>query len=167
MTHAPDAESPESPATHHNETTKQRLDRNFNELLQELRVAQAGVQILFGFLLSITFTDRYASAGDYVRGTHLTTVMFAALAVAFLTAPAAWHRLLFRLGQREEILRSANGFAITGLGCLAVAMTGTVLLLGEVIVGGWPAAVFGVFAALVFGLLWFVAPLRLRRRITD
>jgi uncharacterized membrane protein YbhN (UPF0104 family) len=149
------------------ENTKERLNRNFNELLQELRVAQAGVQILFGFLLSITFTDRYTSVGDYVRTTHLVTVLFSALAVAFLTAPAAWHRLLFRLGQREEILRAANGFAIAGLACLATAMTGTVLLLGEMIVGGWGAIVLGVFAALVFSTLWFTWPLKERRSITD
>ncbi len=162
-----DQPAPGAAQTHHHETPKERLNRNFNELLQELRVAQAGVQILFGFLLSITFTERYASASDYVRGTHLTTVIFAALAVAFLTAPAAWHRLLFRLGQREEILRAANGFAITGLACLAVAMTGTVMMLGEVIIGGWVSILFGVFAALLFGLLWFASPLRLRQQLPD
>lgn len=152
---------------HPHETKKERLNRNFNELLQELRVAQAGVQILFGFLLSITFTERYASVSDYIRGTHLVTVLFSALAVAFLTAPAAWHRLQFRLGQREEILRVANGFAITGLACLATAMTGTVLLLGEMIVGGWGAIVLGVFAAVVFSTLWFTWPLKERSEITD
>lgn len=153
--------------THPQETDRERLNRNFNELLQELRVAQAGVQILFGFLLSITFTERYAAASDYVRGTHLVTVLFTALAVAFLTAPAAWHRLLFRMGQREEILRAANGFAVTGLACLAAAMTGTVLLLGEVIVGGRLAVVFGVFAAVVFASLWFAWPLGQRRSAND
>jgi fatty acid desaturase len=142
------------------------LARNLNELLQELRVAQAGVQILFGFLLSIAFTDRYASADGYIRVTHLITVLFAAGAVALLTAPAAWHRLLFRRGRREDVIEVANRFAIVGLACLAVAMTGTILLLGEVIAGGWVAIVLGVFAAVVFGTLWFAWPWRERVRDT-
>jgi hypothetical protein len=122
------------------------------------------VQILFGFLLSITFTERYASTGGYARTTHLVTVLFAAAAVAFLTAPAAWHRLLFRLGRREEIIGVANGFAVAGLVSLAFAMTGTVLLLGEVIIGGWPAVLLGVLAAALFASLWFAMPLRKRMR---
>jgi hypothetical protein len=137
------------------------LARNLNELLQELRVAQAGVQILFGFLLSIAFTERYGSADIYIRATHLITVLFAACAVALLTAPAAWHRMLFRRGRREDVI---NRFAILGLACLAVAMTGTILLLGEVIIGGWVAIALGVVAALLFGTLWFAWPLRERGR---
>jgi hypothetical protein len=142
------------------------LARNLNELLQELRVAQAGVQILFGFLLSITFTERYAAASMYVRGTHLITILFAACAVALLTAPAAWHRLLFRRGRREDVIEVANRFAIAGLAFLAVAMIGTVLLLGEVIIGGWVAFALGGFATLLFGILWFAWPLRERHRDT-
>ncbi|NUT52895.1 MAG: hypothetical protein HOV94_37255 [Saccharothrix sp.] len=146
------------------ESHQRRLARNLNELLQELRVAQAGVQILFGFLLSIAFTERYATADTYVRVTHLVTVLFAACAVALLTAPAAWHRLLFRRGRREDVIEVANRFAIVGLGSLAVAMTGTILLLGEVIVGGWGGIALGLFAAVVFGVLWFAWPWRERAR---
>ncbi|WP_063741221.1 DUF6328 family protein [Saccharothrix syringae] len=148
------------------ESQQRRLARNLNELLQELRVAQAGVQILFGFLLSITFTDRYADADRFVRGTHLVTILFAAASVALLTAPAPWHRILFRRGRREDVIEVANRFAIAGLVFLALAMVGTVLLLGEVIVGGWIGIGLGVFAALLFGLLWFVFPLRERGRDT-
>lgn len=135
-----------------------RLARNLNELLQELRVAQAGVQILFGFLLSIAFTERYAEADNFIRITHLITMLFAACSVALFTAPAAWHRLLFRQGRREDVIEVANRFAIAGLAFLAVAMTGTILLLGEVMIGGWMAAVLGVFAAVLFGTLWFAWP---------
>ncbi|XVV07871.1 DUF6328 family protein [Actinosynnema sp. CA-248983] len=141
---------------------QRRLARNLNELLQELRVAQAGVQILFGFLLSIAFTERYATADLYVRSTHMITVLFAAGAVALLTAPAAWHRILFRRGRREDIIEVANRFAVIGLVCLAVAMTGTILLLAEVIVGGWVSIVMGVVAAVFFGTLWFLLPWRER-----
>nr|WP_256334930.1 DUF6328 family protein [Lentzea albidocapillata] len=141
------------------ESDQRRLARNLNELLQELRVAQAGVQILFGFLLSIAFTEKYASVNGYVRITHLVTVLCAAVAVAFLTAPAAWHRVMFRQGRREEVVRSGNAFALTGLAFLALAMTGTVLLLAEVILGGWPAMVVGALAFIVFAGLWFALPL--------
>ncbi|WP_394615070.1 DUF6328 family protein [Lentzea sp. JNUCC 0626] len=140
------------------ESDQRRLARNLNELLQELRVAQAGVQILFGFLLSIAFTDKYSAVGTYVRVTHLVTVLFAAIAVAFLTAPAAWHRVLFRQGRREDVVRSGNTFTLVGLACLALAMTGTVLLLAEVVLGGWPAVLVGVLAFAVFAGLWFVVP---------
>ena len=85
------------------EDPHQRLARNINDLLQELRVAQAGVQILFGFLLSIVFTYPYQRATAVQRGAHLVAVLFAVTSVALLTAPAAWHRLLFRQGQRAEI----------------------------------------------------------------
>lgn len=141
------------------ESDQSRLTRNVSELLQELRVAQAGVQILFGFLLSITFTDKYATASTLVRGTHLVTVLCAAVAVALLTAPAAWHRVLFRRGRREDVVAAGNTFLLTGLAFLAVAMTGTVLLISEVIVGGWPAALIGVLALLLYGTLWFAMPL--------
>jgi hypothetical protein len=140
------------------ESSQRRLARNVNELLQELRVAQAGVQILFGFLLSIAFTDKYASTSGHVRVTHLITVLCAAIAVAFLTAPAAWHRMLFRQGRREDVVRSGNTFALVGLGFLALAMTGTVLLLAEVVLGGWPSVVVGVVAFLAFAGLWFAWP---------
>ncbi|QQQ78574.1 hypothetical protein IOD16_09025 [Saccharothrix sp. 6-C] len=148
------------------ESHQRRLARNLNELLQELRVAQAGVQILFGFLLSIAFTERYASADGYIRATHLITILFAACAVALLTAPAAWHRLLFRRGRREDVIEVANRFAIIGLANLAVAMVGTILLLAEVVIGGWVAVVVGAFAAVLFGTLWFAWPWRERSRDT-
>lgn len=144
------------------ESEHHRLARNVNELLQELRVAQAGVQILFGFLLSIAFTEKYASTGTYIRVTHLVTVLCAAIAVAFLTAPAAWHRVLFRQGRREDVVESGNTFAIIGLAFLSLAMTGTVLLLAEVILGSWPAILVGVLAFTIFAGLWFAWPIASR-----
>jgi high-affinity Fe2+/Pb2+ permease len=90
-------------------------------------------------------------------------VIFATAAVALLTAPAAWHRMLFRLGRRETVVNVAQQFAMYGLGCLAVAMTGTVLLLGEMIVGGWPAIVLAALAAIGLVLVWFALPIRYRR----
>jgi len=144
------------------ESERERLNRNFNELLQELRVAQAGVQILFAFLLTVAFTPVFEKASGYVRGLHLITVLFAAGAAAMLTAPAAWHRVLFRRGRRVEIVRAANNFSLIGLGLLATAMVGTVYLVAEVIVGGWLAVVIAAGAVAMFGVLWFVWPSTLR-----
>ena len=90
--------------------------------------------------------------------------MAVAVAVALLTAPASWHRLLFRQGMRKEIIDIANVFAITGMVFLALAMIGTVLLLGEAIVGGWLAIAIGVLALVGFGSLWFLLPLLRRMR---
>ncbi|MEV4320000.1 DUF6328 family protein [Actinocrispum sp. NPDC049592] len=142
------------------ESEQQQLARNLGELLQELRVAQAGVQILFGFLLSIAFTDRYAHAETYIRMTHFVTVLFATAATALLTAPAAWHRILFRHGRREQIIRNSNRFALAGLVSLAVAMAGTVLLIGEIVFGGWLPIVIAGLVAVAFGVLWFALPVR-------
>jgi hypothetical protein len=146
------------------ETDNERITRNVNELLQELRVAQAGVQILFGFLLSITFTEVYTRATGFQKGTHLVTVLFATAAVALLTAPAAWHRLLFRLGQRPMIVRVANTLAVFGLASLAAAMTGTVLLLTNVVLGTWLSVPISLVAAAGFASLWFLLPWRVRQR---
>ncbi|MFC0110355.1 DUF6328 family protein [Kibdelosporangium aridum] len=144
------------------ESEQEQLARNLAELLQELRVAQAGVQILFGFLLSIAFTQQYAEADVYIKTTHFITVLFATAATALLTAPAAWHRVLFRAGRRERIIDAANKLAVSGLICLAVAVTGTVLLIGEVVLGGWGAIVVAVLTAIGFSLLWLIIPWRER-----
>jgi formate hydrogenlyase subunit 3/multisubunit Na+/H+ antiporter MnhD subunit len=144
------------------EDDPQQLARNINDLLQELRVALAGVQILFGFLLSIVFTDAYRRASDVQHGAHLVAVLFAVMAVALMTAPAAWHRILFRQRQRRKIVQVSNGLAIAGLGCLAIAMSATVFLLADVILGGWPAILACALTFVGFGVLWFALPLRQR-----
>lgn len=140
------------------ESEDQRLARNVNELLQELRVAQAGVQFLFGFLLAVTFTAQYEHASGYQQVVHLVAVLFATVSVALLAAPAAWHRVLFRKGQRERIVEVANVLVVAGMACLAVAMTATVLLLTDVVIGGWVAVAIGVVTAVLFGTLWFAMP---------
>lgn len=152
----------EHAASHDEESHNERLTRNVSELLQELRVAQTGVTFLFGFLLSVAFTEHYARASGFEQTVHLIAVVFATAAVALLTAPAAWHRLLFRRGQRPEIVRVANVFAVAGLACLAVSMIATVLLLFKVVAGPIVGGVFAVLVGVMFALLWFVLPLRAR-----
>jgi hypothetical protein len=146
----------EAGATGESETD--RLARNMGELLQELRVAQAGVQILFAFLLSVVFTVPFERATAFQRGTELVTVGLTTISAAMLMAPAAWHRMLFRQGHRPWILRWATRVAITGLALLAAAMTGVVLLITDVVIGRWPAVVLAGCSALMFGALWFVMP---------
>jgi hypothetical protein len=146
------------------ETRGTRLTRNLSELLQELRVAQAGVQILFAFLLTVAFTERFANAGAFTHALHLITVLLATTSAALLIAPAAWHRVLFRQRRREDIIRVANRCAILGLALLAAAMTGTVLLIAQVIVGFAWGTVIGTGTAVLFAFLWFLFPLRIRSR---
>jgi predicted membrane channel-forming protein YqfA (hemolysin III family) len=152
----------EDRAAQREESEHERLTRNVNELLQELRVAQAGVQFLFGFLLAVAFTEPYARASTTQHTIHLIAVIFATAAVALLSAPAAWHRVLFRRGERPMIIEVANRLAIAGLACLAVATVATVLLLTNEVVGGAVAIVITVLAGILFATLWFVLPL-LRR----
>jgi len=146
------------------ESERQRLTRNISELMQELRVAQAGVQILFAFLLSVAFTQVFQDSSAYVHTVHLITVLLAAGSTLLLTAPAAWHRVLFRQGERPEIIDAGNRFAIGGLALLAGAMTGTVLLVGEVIVTGWAPKIIGAAVGMSFLVVWFVLPARRRDR---
>lgn len=145
------------------ESEQDRLARNMAELLQELRVAQTGVQILFAFLLSVVFTARFGDATTFERATVIVTVLLTTVSAALLMAPAAWHRIYFRQGRRPEILRWANRFAITGLAVLAAAMTGAVLLVAQVVVPAWAAIVMAGCAAILFTSVWFVMPLTRRR----
>lgn len=151
-------------AEHTGETRNEQLTRNVGELLQELRVAQAGVQILFGFLLSVVFTDRFHDASGFEKSLHLAAVVLAVAATALLTAPAAWHRLLFRTGSRERILTVGNRLVLVGLVCLALAITSTVALIAKVVYGGAAMVVMAVLSVSLFGVLWFVMPFRLNPR---
>ncbi|MBV9160742.1 MAG: hypothetical protein JO281_04115 [Pseudonocardiales bacterium] len=144
------------------EDNSQRLARNINDLLQELRVSLVGVQILFGFLLSIVFTDAYRRAGGVPHAAHLVAVSFSLISMASMTAPAAWHRLLFRRRQRPEILRVGTRLAIVGLGSLAIAMSATIFLLIDVVLGGWSALLGAALTFVGIGVLWFVLPLHRR-----
>ncbi|GAB3573047.1 DUF6328 family protein [Amycolatopsis endophytica] len=143
---------------HDEETPNQRLARNVNELLGELRVAQAGVQILFGFLLTVVFTGEFRAASGFEKGTHLAAVLLAVTSTALLSSPAAWHRILFRGGRRDDILRAGNKAVLAGLVCLAAAITATVSLIAKVVYGPIAMAVVGGLVGVTFVVLWFVVP---------
>lgn len=146
------------------ESEQQQLARNMGELLQELRVAQTGVQILFAFLLSVTFTARFASATPLQRGTLIVTVLLTTVSAALLIAPAAWHRVYFRQGRRTDIIAWGNRFALAGLGALAAAMSGAVLLATDLVVGDVVAVVLACCAFVLFTVLWLALPLVKRAR---
>jgi hypothetical protein len=141
------------------ESEAQRLDRNLAELLQELRVAGLGIQVLFGFLLSLPFTNRFARLSSDQRALYLIGLLLAALATALLLAPVAYHRLVFRRHEKEQLLRFASVAAILGLVAVALAVTAVVLLDTSFVEGGAFVPVIGVSMLVLFGGLWFALPL--------
>jgi Na+/melibiose symporter-like transporter len=141
----------------------QRADRNLGELLQELRVAGLGVQVLFGFLLSLPFTARFTRLSPGQRDLYLASLVLAALATALLVGPVAYHRLVFRRGQKEQLVRAADVMAIGGLAAVGLAVSAAVLLVTSYVTSGLPAALITALVISVFGLLWFVLPLARRR----
>jgi Family of unknown function (DUF6328) len=145
------------------ESEAERNDRNLAELLQELRVAGLGVQVLFGFLLSLPFTNRFARLSHGQRDLYLATLVLSALATALLLGPVAYHRLVFRRGQKEGLVRAASVMAIAGLAVVGLAVSSAVLLVTGYVAGGLPAVLISGFVACLFGILWFAFPLARRR----
>ena len=149
------------------ESEKERLERNLEQLLQELRVALPGVQVLFAFLLTVPFAQGFTTLSDFERKMYFGVLLATALATALLISPTAIHRLLFRQGMKHEIVMQSNRVSIAGLSVLAVAMAGAVFLIGHVIFGPTAAIVTGVGALLVFAVLWYAVPLGVGARQRD
>jgi len=144
----------------------ERLDRNFSELLQELRVAQTGVQILFAFLLSIAFQQRFNSITDHQRYLYLATLMSAGCAALLLIAPVAVHRVLFRRNLKDEVVAVASRLAAAGLFFLALSIVLAVLLVVDVVAGTVAAIVLALVMAALVVALWVALPLRVRAKHT-
>jgi hypothetical protein len=145
------------------ETVDQVLDRNVVELLQELRVAFTGVQILFAFLLGLAFTSRFEDLDAFDLGFYTTALMTTALATLLLIAPVSFHRLLFRRRQRAALVAVADRMLVIGLALLIPAIASAVLLILDVALGRVPALIGGA-STLVVGLLtWYALPLTVRR----
>ncbi len=141
------------------ETEAQRDDRNTMELLNELRVVGIGVQVLFGFLLSMPFTSRFTRLYGAQRDLYLATVTLAALSTALLVAPVAYHRLLFRRHEKESLVRVTNVMAIAGLVTVGLAVSCAVLLVVSFVAPGAPAIVITAIVVCAFAGLWFALPL--------
>jgi membrane-bound acyltransferase YfiQ involved in biofilm formation len=148
---------------HDDESRRQRVNRELIELLNELRVALPGVQVLFAFLLAVPFSNGYKRITPFEKAVFFVTLIATAISTAFFIAPSAYHRLHFRNQEKERLLFTSNKFAIVGILFLAVSMVGVVVLVTSVLYSGAAAVVAGVLAALLFGGLWAALPLYRRR----
>ena len=148
------------PLTGRNETEQERIDRNLQEFLGELRVALPGVQVLFAFLLVVPFNQRFPDITDFQKSVYFITLLLTAAAAVCLIAPTAQHRVEFRRQHKEQILMMANRLAIAGLGFLAIAMTGAIMLITDLLYGAATTIVVTIVVGLAFALLWYLVPAR-------
>jgi hypothetical protein len=148
-----------------NETPLERSDRNLVELLQEVRVVQTGVQVLFAFLLTVPLAARFPRLSDFQRIDYFVTLLAAGAAAVLLIAPTAHHRILFRCGDKEHLVTVANRFTLAGLAFVAVSMVGALLLVTDLVFGGAMVPATAAVAALGCVVLWCLAPLRRRRAL--
>jgi cation transport ATPase len=156
----PDAEPAEE--ADRSDEDQERLNRQMTELLNELRVAMPGVQVLFAFLLAVPFQQRFETVNAFQRDVYLLTLLAAATATAFLIAPSAYHRIAFQEHEKERIIQMGTRQFVCGIVALAVAMTGAVLLVTDVLFQTTTTIVVVVGVAALFGWLWFGIGLRRR-----
>ncbi|MGW1412246.1 DUF6328 family protein [Streptomyces sp. NPDC002403] len=145
------------------ETPAERADRNLIELLQELRVVQTGVQIVFAFLLGVAFTSQFPHLDTFERTTYVVTLLLTVVSSAVLATPVALHRGLFHRGAKVRIVALSARLAEIGLVFLALALNGAVLLLMDVVLGRTAAVAVTVATLVMFTSLWFILPRALRR----
>ena len=144
------------------EGTQEKGHRQLIELLNELRVALPGVQVLFAFLLAVPFSQGWQRVTPFQKDLYFASVLASAAASAFLIAPSALHRIDFQQGDKPRIVRLSNVLAIAGLVFLALAMVGVVCLITDVLYGGTAVVGFTAGAALVFTVLWWIIPIGMR-----
>ena len=152
------------PVQHRDETELERVDRNLNELLSELRVVATGVQVLFAFLLIVPFSVGFHQLSSAQRYVYFAVLLSTAASAVLLIAPMSLHRLIFRQGEKSYLVETANWMAIAGIACLAVAMTGILGLLSWHLFGWLAGAVVALAAGASLGGLWFGLGLRRRGR---
>jgi uncharacterized protein DUF6328 len=145
------------------ETETQRLDRNWSSLLQELRVAQTGVQLLTGFLLTLPFQQRFAQLDAVMRTVYLVTVGCSIGATILLIAPVSMHRLLFRRHQLSTVVSAAHSFAMVGMLLLGVALAGVAVVIFDTVIGRTQAWVAGGCTLAALAAFWYLMPLVGRR----
>jgi hypothetical protein len=148
-----DAREPER-----DETPAERLDRNLNEMLGEMRVALPGVQVLFAFLLTVPFAAGLTRMTEFERVLYLVVLLATALATFLLIAPTAYHRMVFRRGRKPELVAFANRMVLVGLGFLALAMVGAIFLVTHLLFGPAAAIPIAALAGLVIVGLWYLLP---------
>jgi hypothetical protein len=146
------------------EDHEERLTRNLNELLQELRVTQTGVQILTGFLLTLPFTTRFPELDTLQEDVYLAILCGSVIATGLIVSPVALHRVLFRQGERDFIVAATNHLARAGLFFLALTTSGVVWLVFDVVTSRVAANVAGSVAVVFFTIMWAGLPLAWRSR---
>ncbi|HWR86087.1 MAG TPA: DUF6328 family protein [Rhodoglobus sp.] len=151
------------PGDGRNETLNERMDRNWNEILQELRVIQTGTQILTGFLLAVAFQQRFEDLDRFQVSVYLVLVALSVLATLLALAPVSLHRTLFRKRAKPEIVRAANRLVQLTLVVVALTLAGTALLIFDFVVGRSAGLAAGAVTAVVALLLWGLLPLVIRR----
>ncbi|MEV6973160.1 DUF6328 family protein [Kitasatospora sp. NPDC093806] len=156
-----------SPGRGRDETPQQRADRLWSEMLQEVRVCQTGAQILFGFLISVAFTPRFADLPDFDKNLYVATVVLGVIATGALVAPVAFHRFLAGHDMKPELIHVAARLIATGLATLALTIAAALLLLLRTATGNPPAAwALSAAALLWFTTTWLVLPQIVLRRAT-
>lgn len=145
------------------ESTKERTNRELIELLNELRVALPGVQVLFAFLLAVPFQQRFKQASTFQRDVYFATLCATFVATALMIAPSALHRLNFRMRDKERIVLRSNKLTIAGLAVLGLALVGVIVLIADFLFGAAVTIVAASVGALLLLTLWAALPLRLRR----
>ena len=146
------------------ETVLEKLDRNTIELLNELRVASTGIQVMFGFLLIVPFNSGFQRISSFEKTVYFVTLLCVATASVLLMAPSIQHRVLFRSGQKDYLVRTANRLAIMSMVFIGLGFTGILVLLSDFVLGGVAPIIVGVLAAAGIGTLWFAAPVARRLR---
>jgi Family of unknown function (DUF6328) len=146
------------------ETETQRLDRNWDSLLQELRVVQTGVQLLTGFLLTLPFQQRFDILGGHLKVVYLVTVGFSVGATVLLISPVAMHRMLFRRHRLQVLVSAAHRCAYAGLALLGAALTGVTIIIFTAVSNRNVGFIAGACALVMFAFFWWVLPLLLRTR---
>jgi len=147
---------------HADESEIERSERNLNELLQELRIALPGVQVLFAFLLAVPFQQRFGEVTSFQKSVYYATLIATALSTLCLISPTAFHRLTFHRRQRDRLIGVANLATLGGLFFLALAITGAITLITDFLYGGAATVVAGSIALFCFALFWVAAPLYAR-----
>jgi hypothetical protein len=144
------------------EDQKERLDRELIELLNELRVALPGVQVLFAFLLVVPFSNGFSKVTEGERVVYIAAVVCTTLATTLLIAPTTYHRLLFRQHDKEQLIDTSSRFVVAGTVLLGCAMCCAVYLVGDFVFNSWVGALLAGFAAAGFAVFWYALPLSRR-----
>lgn len=147
------------------ETEAERADRNLVELLQEARVVQTGVQILFGFLLTAAFQPKFEKLSSFQKDVYYGTLISAAVTLIMITAPTSWHRILFRQGDKHHLVTISNRFMLIGLSTMGLTSIGVVLLLSDLALTPPLTAVVTAVAVLAYAWTWYILPLARRRSV--